>query len=245
MSTFKEQVMNLIKQRQGIREDEIAAELECDLDEIYPAIRIETQQRQVLVEKVDGPGGRKFSAYRMNPAFLGWSTAGAASSVATDSTVAAVVDDARSKVDKAIDFLKANNGRASSAQLKKAMGLKDEYTPSQYLGPATRSGKVARDGEDWVLGAGAAAAEKRVAPASRPIAVPAAAPVPASKTVKPTRPVKPAHIPQDAVRSSLSIGDLKIIQWKSGNLAISANDNTVDLQPAQAKALTAFVELTQ
>jgi hypothetical protein len=89
---------------------------------------------------------------------------------------------------------------------------------------------------------GASTAIQKDAPpqARTEVAKPAARPAIAAK---PQKAASAARSVQDDVLSSMSVGGVQIIQWRTGNLVVSANDNTVDLHPDQARALRAFVGL--
>jgi hypothetical protein len=224
MKTFKESVLALISAKPGIQDTEIATELNYDVDEVYPVIRAEVLNQQVLVENV----GTKNRTFRMNTAHLGWK------SPQTGSAPAAAAS-TQTKPEKAIAYIE-KHGPVTTKQLKVAMGLKPKEVPSQYLGAALKHGKIERDGDNWFLGTAVSA--KPATPEKASAVAPAA-----SRTSRKTAPVKPAHIPQDAVVSSMSIGDLRLIFWKGGNLVVSANDNTIDLAPVQVNALRAFVAL--
>jgi hypothetical protein len=250
MSTTKEQTLEAIRKTPKLRNVQIADAIDCDIDEVNTVLRELVQSTQLLAEKVEAPNGLKDIGYSINPAYLGWTTGAPAASNPNSSWRAPGkgVEQAeaagRTKVQMAIDYLTAHD-TATDDQLRDAMGLETKYTPSQYLGPAVKSGRITRDGKNWRLGTGVKPVNVRHASTQTEKARPPAPATGAAMAAKLPRKPAPPHIPQNAVVSSLAIGDLQIIEWQAGNLVISANDNTVDLKPAQVKALTAFVTLTQ
>lgn len=66
VSTFAEQITNLIAQRPGIRNIEIADELGLDPAEVRPIIKGRIENSRIIVDKVQGINGL-VNAYRMNP----------------------------------------------------------------------------------------------------------------------------------------------------------------------------------
>lgn len=57
------------------------------------------------------------------------------------------------RVSRGIAYITAN-GSATNDQLRTAMGLEPGAAVSNYLGRAVLDGRLARDGENWVLGSG-------------------------------------------------------------------------------------------
>lgn len=258
MKPFREQVLDLAKGKPGIRDDEIAAALECDLDEVYPAIRTDILEARVLAENVDA----RHRSYRMNSNFLGWkppATGTGAPMAKADERQSSnqevpMQSREKSKLDKAVDFIRAR-GVATDDDLRPVLGIGANVYPTSYLKMALQRGDVVKEGGEWRPGSGkplrsltkpaspAQPGKKRnTAPAIQKVDAPASAPTlwPGGPTAAPAR----RQQSQAGVANSLAIGELKIIAWDSGNLVISANDNTIDLNPLQVKALRAFVELT-
>lgn len=56
--------------------------------------------------------------------------------------------------DRAVQFITANGGSASSDELHKELGLKAGYFVSTYLSSAVKNGQVNKDGKLWKLGRG-------------------------------------------------------------------------------------------
>lgn len=259
MSTNKVKIIELIEGKPGILAPDLATALGIDVSDVYGEIREETKSGRFLAEKVDSPTYGRVTSYRPNPTFLGWKTP-AKGNASTDSGA-----EAGTKAEKAIAFLRSNKGVATMQEMHEAMGLEEKQYPIWYLETAIKKGYIERDGKGWRLGNVTAA--KKSAPARPPViegnaklaeSKPAKHPaVPKTTREKPASPAlplvangkatqrqKPAHIPQDSVVSSMSVAGLQIILWGRGALVVSANDNTVELAPDQAKALRAFVELT-
>jgi hypothetical protein len=118
-----------------------------------------------------------------------------------------------------------------------------QQAPADGFNPADPFGLVARSRSP----SNAAASVRISAQAPAGVAPPQQRTEPAKVSPRPAAKAKPAKTPtaraQDDVVSSMSVGGIQLILWRAGNLVISANDNTVDLQPDQARALRAFVGL--
>lgn len=236
-ATFNDKVKTVIKANPGVQLESLMQQFSCDAVDLKKMLDEPVRRGEINSELVTSESGLKTYSYRMNPAYVGWGAPGQMNQPAGAAPV-----DQKSKVQKAVDYLQAN-GSATSSELSIAMGLDTtRYTAAQFLGNAIKRGAIARDGNRYITGTGIAATPSTTrgkkegsTTASQPIAVPSFV---AAKSVK------PAHIPQDSVASSMCVGGLQILAWeRSGHLVISANDNTVDLAPGHVRALRAFIGL--
>jgi len=251
MATDRERILELVGRRPGIGTVQISDALDLDV-EVVDAELIAAIGRGHVQDEETTIGDRKRTGYRIK-AGLGWTgpakSNAAAAAISPAPAAAKPVQEkqatalpAMTKVAKAIAYLTQHRS-ASKEALKAAMGLKSNECPSQYLKSATVKGLVSRDGQFWHIGPGEAAAASPLPSAAPERTEPPAVPQPARAVPHSPR-RQTGNLPQTGVLSSLAIGDLRIILWVSGNLVVSANDNTVELRPEQMKALRAFVELT-
>lgn len=65
-----------------------------------------------------------------------------------------------SRLERALNFIKAN-GKVTNDQLRTLLVMKSFEYPSTVLRPAINDGRVARDGEDWIVGTGEPPAKLR------------------------------------------------------------------------------------
>lgn len=159
MSTSREDMLALIRQRPSLRAAQISDLLDMELTIAESLLHMAVRDNQVVTEQVTAPNGLAATAYRIHPTNLGWvnpangvagTTAGPASPAPVsepgdaDKTpaLAAQKDKPGTKVDAAIAHL-AKNGPTDATALKAAIGL--GYPVSQLLQAALADGRVKRD----------------------------------------------------------------------------------------------------
>jgi hypothetical protein len=88
-----------------------------------------------------------------------------------------------SRLDRAISFIKTN-GKVTNDQLRTLLDMRSIEYPSTVLRPAVHDGRIARDGEDWIIGTGQPPAKQpRSGPTKSEVAPPT--PVPAGTPIAP------------------------------------------------------------
>lgn len=252
----KDAVIALLTRRPDLRMGQISDALDIDLAEIEACVSALVEAGDVMTKDLPVTAGGTVMVFRINPSSLAWKAPAAPMDVPTKELT---------KVDRAIAFLK-KNGTSTKEALSEAMGINHRKShPTSYLALQLKSGAVVRKGTMYSLGQPKAgsltpAGQKAVDDIKRLVTEAAThfqtrlKPEPAPATIKSitdkvikarkAQPNKPAPI-ANSVASSMSIGDLQIIAWTKGNLTLTANDNTVELAPVQAKALTAFIGLME
>lgn len=154
------EIIDLIERQPGIRLAEIADELDLDEELVMPSIQGEVTSGAIFATSVKSIGGRDTWSFR----------------IATDSERIAALPAwiapvkvnhheqptrkpyspracaGLTKPQKAINFIRTNGGKATSAELRDAMGLKAEQVPIQFLKAALNDGRLKREGVLWVLG---------------------------------------------------------------------------------------------
>jgi|GEM_PF-1742110 len=123
MSSYTEKIMNLIKQKPGIRQVEIADMADCDPDHVDHAIADFIANGTVIKNDTLAPNGKLQPCY----------------SIKLQAT-----PKEKSKVDLAIEFMQANGGQATEKQLQTAMSIPAGYYANQYLASAIKTNKMHR-----------------------------------------------------------------------------------------------------
>lgn len=131
-----------------------------------------------------------------------------------------------SQVNRAIEFVR-RNGVATTEQLHNAMGLADGQYVSRYLGAAVRTGKLSKDGRDYMLGHGAPRAAK-----------PARAPKPKMHVVPPV-PAADEFI--EVPEPQPMAPDLRCAVWSDGVVELQRGGvPVVAMSEAEADFIAAF-----
>lgn len=242
----KSEVIALLTRRPDLRMGQISDALDIDLAEIEACVSTLVEAGDVMAKNLPVQAGGTVMAFRINPSSLAWKAPAAPLDIQQKELT---------RVERAIAFLE-KNGTATKEALSEAMGINPKKShPTSYLAIQLKSREIVRNGDLYSLGQGKAQAyvpaPDKTARASHQFSM-ARCPAPVTITsitekvikARKTQPKKPAPI-ANAVASSISIGDLQIISWAQGNLTLTANDNTVELAPVQAKALTAFIGLME
>lgn len=183
------EVLELIARRPGVRTVEIADLVDIDVDLVRKSIQAEIDQGIVKTEEVKALNGRMTVAHSISPNHIAkYLAPGAAISVSAPASPApasavsgpgAILPAAPAnltKVELAINCVRANAGRATSAQLHQAMGLRSSQHPTNFLAAPLNNGRLVRDNGFWCTGSGTKAQAK---PASAAASI--APPAPAAK----------------------------------------------------------------
>lgn len=120
-----------------------------------------------------------------------------------------------SRLDRALAYICAN-GTATNDQLRDVMGMKSFEYPSTVLRAALNDGRVARHGEDWIIGTGQPVTKQRRAssPGPRPAAG-ADQPTDAARAAAPEAPVAPAT------------AGLRCALWSDGVIELQRDAKTI------------------
>jgi hypothetical protein len=242
----KDKVIALLTRRPDLRITQISDALDIDSSEIEACVSTLVESGDVMAKNLPVQAGGTVMAFRINPSSLAWKAP----------TMPLVVKpNELTKGERALAFLK-ENGTSTRSALADAMGIATTSYPSSFLKSQLKSGEIVKEGDMYALGQGKGyvhvpAPDKRVRANHQTPSPTVESPLVTIKSItekvikaRNTQPKKPAPIANTVV-SSMSIGDLQIITWATGNLTVTANDNTVELAPVQAKALTAFIGLME
>ncbi|NYE62221.1 hypothetical protein FHW58_003436 [Duganella sp. 1224] len=138
-----------------------------------------------------------------------------------------------SRLDRALAYLRAN-GKATNDQLRDVMGMRSFEYPSTALRAAVNDGRVARDGDDWIVGTGQPATKQRRAssPAPRPAAG-ADRPAEAARAAAPEAPVAPAA------------AGLRCAVWSDGVIELQRDAKTIcTMSRDEALFIAAYIKST-
>lgn len=150
-------ILAAIAARPGIRAAEIADQVECDIEAVERSIHHEIKTGKVIREIVKVPNARSTCAFRMKPA----------PAAPTPATV--VTDPTKTKVQLAVEFLQSQpDQRATTVQVRRAMGLAPHVSPNSYLRDALAADIVRKDNGIWSLGAKPLQARKAPEPKRMP-----------------------------------------------------------------------------
>lgn len=161
-------ILKLIAERPGVRTVEIADLVDCDLDLVEPSIDSYLASGEVIRTEVLAPNGREMYSYRMGSAEPAKDVTLVAAPVAVPRSAPAgpvkaepfaaltidpaVAEKPKSKVQIAIDFIKAQSFQiATGAELHRVMGLKPHEHPSSYLVSALSDGRLLKEGKFWSI----------------------------------------------------------------------------------------------
>lgn len=143
-------------------------------------------------------------------------------------------------VEKAIQFINANGGTATSAELHRELGLKPEDSPSTYLKGGVDAAKLKKDGKTWTLGPGRQPAAET--PTSTTPIAPAADKAPAVQAVKVPKfsdqrvePPEPSDVPL------VEIPNFACALWSDGDLMLVRGDDQFVLTPAEVNHVQAYL----
>lgn len=171
----KRMLVALVASRPGLRTVEIADVMDCNIQCAEVALADLVGINILSAHEVIAPNTRAALAYTLSGVALPDKPAVVAP--------AAPTKPAMTNVDKAVEFIAANDGEATSAQLHALLGLKSTEYASSYLKGGLDAGRLVNDGKTWTLGGPAPAVEPAAAPiaaAPAPLAqVSAPAPIPA------------------------------------------------------------------
>lgn len=210
MKNVKDQVYALIATRPKIRTVEIADIIDCEVEHVQPGLANEIARGDIVVHEVTAPNGRPANGFEFSEAFKRTSayheimaaagvehvpTPSAPSETAPTPAPAVETPPALtgSYPERAVAYIERCGGRADNEALRIAIGLGHGTAPTSYLHSAISSGRLARDGRDWILGPNATRPARyapgktkaRAIPVVKPVAAPAveavtAAPPPAA-----------------------------------------------------------------
>lgn len=171
-------LLTLVAHHPNLRAVQLADQLDLTVDEVEGLLRPHLVAGNVVEDEVLAPNQRPAMAYALSEQFkaseaflamMGRADAGEASlavaqpqseptvAVPVDAAVASAGDTAGvsapagTKIDRAIACVR-EHGIVTSGQLRVSIGLSKGQHPSSYLGPALRDGRLARDGDNWILG---------------------------------------------------------------------------------------------
>lgn len=125
MSQYTQRIIALIKECPGIRLVEIADKIDCDVEVIEPAINEHVRIGMIIKEDVLAPNGRMQPSFKM------------ASATALKPAVPE-----RTKIDLAMDFLNAHNGKATAQELHDVMALRPGAHVGPYLQESIKQNKI-------------------------------------------------------------------------------------------------------
>lgn len=125
MSQYTQRIIALIKECPGIRLVEIADKIDCDVEVIEPAIGEHVRIGMIIKEDVLAPNGRMQPSFKM------------ASATALKPAVPE-----RTKIDLAMDFLIAHNGKATTQELHEVMALRPGAHVGPYLQESIKQNKI-------------------------------------------------------------------------------------------------------
>jgi hypothetical protein len=173
-------VLALIARRPMLRLMQLADQLDMDVDAVDAIVRAQLIAGNLLEQEVVAPNQRPAMAYEVSGHFKA-TAAYRAIMVAADqapgatqqaaqpapaalsafpsvpsSPLAAQASDGIARkpthVNRAVALIKASGGTVSNTDMKAALGIVRSL--SSFLRPGVQSGRLARDGDNWVLGAG-------------------------------------------------------------------------------------------
>ncbi len=226
-------LLALIALRPKIRTVEIADLIDCEPDQVEPALKDYLTPGHIIMHQVTAPNGKPANGFEFLERFKQTNlykeitqsdayrsmvrTMGPSIDMDKASSVVPVEAGPKSThVERAVAFLlERPNNKATSAELRVAMGLKAGEGPGPYLTSGLRGGRLKRDGQLWTLGkastrtgvpaAPAPAAVPPVRPAvfpvpavappappAAPVLAPAVAPCPVPPSARPAAPAAPA-----------------------------------------------------
>jgi hypothetical protein len=144
------QVLALIGERPGITKVELSDRLDFDMDVVDIFLMDLCKLR--TIESHMTTGANKL-------AVVGYTLTGVPLPSIFEKAVAVVAETtgkARTHVEKAVAYITANGGSATSSELHGVLGLKANDYVSSYLAVGVRQGKINKDGSNWALGKDAA-----------------------------------------------------------------------------------------
>jgi hypothetical protein len=142
----------IIGARPGITKIELCDRLELDLEEVEDNVHELLSQHAIRTHMMKGANGVPCVGLTLPNAQLPTIFERKLEEIAAAPAVKS--DKPISKVDKAIAFMQANGGTATSAELSTIMELRPDQYPSAWLSEACRNGRINKDGTNWALGAG-------------------------------------------------------------------------------------------
>jgi hypothetical protein len=139
------EILALIARQPGMRDVEIADAIDLDVDLVHTAIRTEIDAGIVIVLAVKAPNGRTAHCYAI-----------AAGHVADYVQKPGKARRPRSstKIQRALEFIRSNGGKATNRELQLAAGLQPHQYPAAYLKHAVIDGRLAKHGRFWRIGTG-------------------------------------------------------------------------------------------
>lgn len=150
-------ILAAIAAQPGIRAAEIADQVDCDIEAVERSIHHEIKTGKVIREIVHVPNARSTCAFRMKP-------------VPPAAPAAAPVDPTKTKVQLAVEFLQSQpEQRATTVQVRRAMGLAPTVSPNSYLRDALAADIVRKENGIWSLGAKPLQARKAPEPKLKPL----------------------------------------------------------------------------
>src|ERR1019366_6460003 len=145
-ATMATKVIRLITDRPGSFAVEISDQLNMDLGFTEACLLDLVSLGQITSHMTKAPNGVAGRAYTIAGVEL--------PTIKEKPTAAASRTDGKPQThcEKAVAFIAANGGSATSAELHSVLGLKLSEYASSYLAVGVRQGKINKDGQNWTLG---------------------------------------------------------------------------------------------
>lgn len=204
-----EKALYLIAQRPMIRSVEIADIIDCDIDQVEPALQSRISARLIVVHPITAPNGRPANGYEFSQAFketaeyreLAQSPAATVKPEPEPSTPA----QKGSKAQLAIAYIQGKpNQMASTQELRAPMGLTAGEYPSSHLRYALSTGQLACTAQVWRLGPALGGSAKPPPPDQRHVGGRAAKPT-AGVDAAPSPPAAHAPLRQPSAAAALNV----------------------------------------
>ena len=153
-ATMATKLIRLITDRPGSFAVEIADRLNMDMELAETCLLDLVSLGQITSHMTKAPNGLAARAYTIAGVEL--------PSLQEKAIAAAMPADGKPQThcEKAVAFILANGGSATSAELHGVLGLKSSEYPSTFLATGVRLGKINKDGQNWTLGKGSPVAAK-------------------------------------------------------------------------------------
>jgi hypothetical protein len=239
----KQAILALIARQPKIRTVEIADHVDCEPDQVEQLLRDEISRGDITKHSIKAPSGKEILEFEFSPKFRQTSEyskmlASMPAIPVTASAGAAPTDrditpaEAGTYMQRAIAFLVGQGKPATSAEMRKCLGLGPHQFPSTFLHIGTKNGQLKCSEGLWSLGpafqARKAEAKKTVTPVSKQ----------KEKTVKPEV-NSPTPAPAPSVQPEFACA-----VWSTGALTIRRGESNLELSPAEVKMLRAHMDRT-
>lgn len=155
-------ILERIAQHPNIRTVEIADQVDCDSDQVEPALKEYIARGDVVVHPVTAPNGRPANAFEFTERFKQTGNFKALfdleekldeQRVDADSLVQTTATSYMTKPERAIAYIQGKpNGRATTVELRTVLELKSHEHPASFLVSALKDNRLDRDGQTWILG---------------------------------------------------------------------------------------------